>query len=125
MSLIALLAALVAPALACPSATFTFSGQPDCVELVFTGERTRLTNSCAASVIVDQSVQVAAEGAHPAGRIPPDTVTEIRDLSAFTMGMDGELFRVVAAIADTDACEDTAPPPVDTDPPPVDTASKD
>ncbi len=93
MSLVlALIALLVAPAQA-QSVEFDFVGQPDCVELSYTGEHTRLVNGCAAALLVDQSV-------HAAGLVMPGATVEVRDLSAFTIGMEGLLFRAVAHVVE-------------------------
>jgi hypothetical protein len=95
MSLVlALAAALLTPAAqAGPSVAFEFVGQPDCVELSFTGQSTRLISRCEAPLLVDHSVLSS-------GLILPGTTTEIRDLSAFTMGLEGELYRAVAMVAE-------------------------
>ncbi len=88
------IASLLTPvAQAGPSVEFVFQGQPDCVDLSFEGERTRLTSRCGSPLLVDQSVL-------PTSLIPPGTETEIRDLSAFTIGMDGTLYRVVAMLVE-------------------------
>ena len=79
MSLTLLLFA--AASAACPEVTFTFSGQPDCVDLVYEGGRTQLTNACDAPLLVDQSVQLPDASA-PRGVIPARTASAIRDLSA-------------------------------------------
>ena len=100
MLVLLLSAALAAP---CPSPTFSFHGQPDCVSLTFTGSRTELVNRCAAPLLVDQSVLL---GQGP--WILPDTRAELRDLSAFSLGMDGELFQVVAVLEACEATEETA-----------------
>jgi hypothetical protein len=95
---LALVAALFAPAaMACPSVEFVFVGQPDCVELSFTGQSTRLVSRCEAPLLVDQSVL-------PEGLILPGTTTEIRDLSAFTIGLEGVLYRAVAMMEEPAAC---------------------
>ena len=87
--------ALAVAASATPVA-FDFVGQPDCVELAWTGERTRVVNRCEHPLLVDQSVQLPQSP----GWIPPGEAAEIRDLSAFTLGMDGRLYRVVAVVVE-------------------------
>lgn len=99
MTLFLVLAALAS---ASPIA-FDFVGQPDCVEVRWTGQYTRVVNRCEHPLLVDQSVQLS----HGPGVIAPGATVELRDLSAFTMGMDGRLYRVVAVIAKTP--EPTAP----------------
>ena len=99
-----LLLALAAAEAACPAVSFEFTGQPACVALSFTGERIRLTNSCEAPVLVDQSVLLPDQGASPL--VPQGTTTEIRDLNKFTMGVDGQLYRVVALFAEPEACQE-------------------
>ena len=95
MSLVlVLIATLLVPAAdAGPLVEFVFQGQPDCVDLSFEGQSTRLTSRCGAPLLVDQSVL-------PASLILPGTTTEIRDLSAFTIGLGGKLYRVVAQLAE-------------------------
>ncbi len=99
MSLVlALAAALLLPtARACPLVDFVFQGQPDCVELRYAAGQTRLTSSCEAPVLVDQSVLAA-------GVIMPGASVEIRDLAAFTLGLEGKLYRAVAELTEPVAC---------------------
>ncbi len=74
--------------------TFGFAGQPDCVALSYADGRTQLRNDCEHALLIDQSVGL---GSGPAFTVVPAAgTTSIRDLSAFTLGMDGELYRVVA-----------------------------
>ncbi len=99
MSLVlALAAALLVPstAQAEPSLEFEFQGQPACVELEYTGQSTRLTSRCEAPLLVDQSVLAA-------GIILPGATVEVRDLSAFTLGLEGRLYRAVAQVAEAPA----------------------
>jgi len=98
MSLVlVLVASLLAPvAQAGPTVEFVFQGQPDCVELSFEGESTRLTSRCGSPLLVDQSVL-------PTGLIMPGAETEIRDLSAFTIGLEGKLYRAVALVVEPEA----------------------
>ena len=106
MPLFLLLTAL-ATAAPCLETTFEFVGQPECVELAYADGLTQLKNTCSHALLVDQSVQLGKTGG-PAGLVQANTSTQIRDLSAFTMGMDGTLYRVRATVRET--CE--APPPV-------------
>lgn len=85
----------------CPAPTFEFVGQPDCVELEFDGERTTLTNACDAPLLIDQSVHLGQGQV-----VPARTSTKIRDLSAFTVGYEGALHRVVAVFAEPEVCEE-------------------
>jgi len=96
-----LLAAAIA---ACPDETFTFTGQPACVELAFTGESTALVNLCEQPVLVDQSVARATSAHAAASIVPAGASAELRDLSVFTIGVDGRLYRVVATLADVEGC---------------------
>jgi len=80
------------------SSLFVFQGQPDCVELSFTDGTTELTHACPHPVWIDQAVRLPED---PAGPVPADTTVRLRDHSTFTMGMGGELFRVVAGIDPT------------------------
>ena len=92
---------LLSLAIASPqtTTTFTFVGQPECVELSYADGRTLLNNTCPDPVVVDLSVQLAQDGKRKPV-VPPETSTHIRDLSAFTLGMNGELFRVVAVLSE-------------------------
>ena len=94
-------------ALAAPESRveFEFVGQPECVELEYDNGRTQLRNHCPDPILVDRSVQLPVEG-QQGGLVPAETTTEIRDLSAFTMGMNGQLFRVIAVIAESEQPSD-------------------
>ena len=94
MSLI--LSLLVAAAhAACPAPEFVFQGQPDCVALSFADGHTQATSQCAAPILVDQSVQLRAGESI----LPPGGTATLRDLSFFTLGLEGRLYRVVAVLA--------------------------
>lgn len=82
----------------CPELSFEFSGQPDCVELQFDGERTTITSECDAPILVDQSVQLTG------AILPARSSAKIRDLSAFSLGMEGKLYWVVASATNLDEC---------------------
>ncbi len=97
---------IAAAASACPEPSFEFTGQPDCVELSFQDGRTRVTNSCPHPLLVDESVQLQTRAAAPNSLIQAQSSTEIRDLAAFTVGMNGKLYSVVAALTTPPACED-------------------
>lgn len=101
-------AALGAP---CPPPAFAFAGQPDCVELAYEDGRTRVTNACEHALLIDQSVQVPSASTV----LPPDDTTEIRDLSAFTLGLNGALFQVVALV-EVPACASSVPAHAGADP---------
>jgi hypothetical protein len=77
--------------------TFAFVGQPPCVELSYADGITQLTNTCEHALLLDQSVQLPA-GGQQARLVPADTSTQIKDLNAFTLGMDGQLYRVLAVV---------------------------
>ncbi|MEL6349193.1 MAG: hypothetical protein AAFV53_39180 [Myxococcota bacterium] len=79
---------------ACPELTFTFHGQPACVDLAFEGARTRLTNRCDSPLIIDQQVLLDAADAV----VLPQADVEIRDLSAFTLGVEGTVYAVFARV---------------------------
>ncbi len=85
----------VALAATCPPA-FVFVGQPECVDLAYADGRTELVNRCEEVVLVDQSVQGTFQPVLPGAR------AALRDLSAFTLGMRGELYRAVALV---EVCE--------------------
>lgn len=91
-------AALASPS--SPATTFAFQGQPACVEVSWKGDRTELVNRCEVPLLVDQSVYLWKKE-RPLGIIPPDTTVQLRDLSWFTVGMSGELYKVVAVVAET------------------------
>jgi hypothetical protein len=96
--MLVLLAALSAQA-ACP-VTFAFQGQPDCISLDFQTDRIQLVNACTAPVLVDQSVVLRSDSQ----LIPAGSSAWIRDLSAFTVGMEGRIYPVLAYLV---TCEDT------------------
>lgn len=109
-----LLFPLVATAAPCLETTFEFVGQPDCVELSYADGRTQLNNTCPHALLLDQSVRLPRSTPLVHARAS----TQIKDLSAFTMGMDGTLYRVVATVRTTceepvgaDAARDTGPQP--------------
>jgi hypothetical protein len=104
MLLAALLALVPAAHADCGATTFTFVGQPACVELAFDGTHTLLHNACEQPLLVDESVRLAASGP----TIAPGDGATLRDLSVFTIGMDGRLFRTVAQV---EAARCPAPPP--------------
>ena len=91
----------------CGEATFRFVGQPACVSLVFDGAHTQLKNDCSAPLLVDISVLAGSAGSP---EIPSGGSAELRDLSAFTVGLGGEIHRAVAVI-EPPSCPDTSPPP--------------
>ncbi len=96
-----LLLLLATPAhAACEAPRFTFVGQPECVELAWDGEHTQMRNGCEDALLVDQSVLMPSSAGPFVG---PEVETELRDLSAFSVGLEGELYRVVAVV-DEAAC---------------------
>lgn len=102
---------IVALSLAATAAppTFGFAGQPECVALSYADGRTQLRNDCEHALLIDRSVGL---GSGPASTVVPAAgTTSIRDLSAFTLGMDGKLYRVVAWMQDPSqpAAAETAP----------------
>lgn len=103
-----------APTPGCDAAQFTFVGQPACVTLDFDGARTQLANDCDAPLLVDLSV-LAAPGGGPS--IPAGGTAELRDLSAFSLGLNGEIHRAIALV---EVPECPAPAPVE---PPAETGS--
>jgi hypothetical protein len=105
-----LLAVTALAAAACPPPTFTFVGQPPCVAVTFEGDHTRLTSTCDGPLLVDRSVASASGGV-----VMPGETALVRDLSAFTLGLDGELHRVVATLdpAECEAAPEAPPAPVD------------
>lgn len=95
---------LVATAMAtCPGPTFAFQGQPECVGLVFEDGRINVTNACQYPLLVDQSLQLHGGDGSSSVPIPPRASAEVRDLSFFTLGLNGTLYRVVAVLAPTPA----------------------
>jgi len=85
--------------------TFDFVGQPACVSLSFDGSTTQLESTCEQPLIIDQSV---ARGGASAQVVPAHGEATLRDLSAFSLGMDGTLYQVVAVIAEPPACAASA-----------------
>lgn len=82
-----MLSLLLAQALASP---FVFVGQPDCVDLSWSSGVTTLHNRCDAPLLVDAAVRPGD------ARVAPGQVVTLRDLSAFTLGLEGRLHQVVA-----------------------------
>jgi len=70
--------------------SFVFEGQPDCVTIDYRDGATHLSNGCDGVLLVDQSVQ---PGFRP---LAPGEHVVVKDLSAFTLGLDGELYAAVA-----------------------------
>lgn len=96
-----LLSLLALSATASPCATrFVFVGQPECVELTYADGRTQLANQCEEVLLVDQSVQGTFQP------VLPGKTVEVRDLQAFTLGLQGKLYRTVALVEET--CEPDA-----------------
>ncbi len=71
---------------------FTFVGQPDCVAIDYADGVSTIHNGCEAPILVDASVKSAWRP------ILPGHSEEVRDLSAFTIGLQGELHRAVAVV---------------------------
>lgn len=96
----------------CPTTTaFGFTGQPDCVTVAYDDGRINLTNACTATLLVDASLQLHTPGTPALPIIPADTTVQLRDLSFFTLGMGGELFKVIAYLEEAEAdCVDTGAP---------------
>ena len=82
---------------ACP--TFTFVGQPACVDLRFDDGVTRLENRCESLLLVDQSV--ALDGSV----VAPGASATLRDLNRFTLAVDGKLYGVLATVPDEPTCK--------------------
>jgi hypothetical protein len=105
--LIALFLALplhAAPAApSCEGPRFAFVGQPECVEIAWDGERTQLRSRCEHELLVDLSV-LPTSTASPV--VQAGEQVALRDLSAFTVGMDGSLYKVVDMV-DTTSCDST------------------
>lgn len=106
---VALLAASLAPAAAAPCgpAAPTFVGQPGCVTLTFDGRQTHVHNACGAPVLVDASVWT---GPPAAPWVAPGETATVRDLSAFSMGLEGELYRATAVWSAPECPAEPAPP---------------
>ena len=80
----------------CERPTITFHGQPNCVALHFEDGKTHLQSECTEPLLVDQSMNLSS--ANPTSFISAGGHEEIRDLNAFTLGMSGKLYRVVATV---------------------------
>jgi hypothetical protein len=94
VSLLLSLLALSATAAPCET-SFVFVGQPECVELTYVDGRTQLANRCEEVLLVDQSVQGIFQPVFPGKTV------QIRDLSAFTLGLAGKLYRTTALVEQT------------------------
>jgi len=104
---IAALLLFAAAGATCPQVSFEFSGQPDCVALAYDDSRITINNTCEHALLVDQSVQRQTDGGAVDALILPQTTAEVRDLSAFTIGMDGVLYQIVASLASVpESCDD-------------------
>ncbi|MBX2801246.1 MAG: hypothetical protein KTR31_26450 [Myxococcales bacterium] len=77
-----------------PQIRFEFVGQPECVELHYTDGSTTLTNHCDQPLLLDQSVLQGFR------LIAPGETTRISDLSAFTLGLNGSLYRAIAQVVE-------------------------
>ena len=96
--LLALAPALLSPtarAADCGPPTFSFVGQPACVSLAYDGKHTWLENGCTAPLLVDVSV---LDGVGGGPTVAPGARARLRDLSAFSLGLEGELHRAVAVV---------------------------
>lgn len=82
-----------------PQVSFEFKGQPECVSLRYEDGVTHVTNGCEHPLLVDQSV---------GGIILAQASAEVRDLSAFTVGLDGQLYRVIATVAEPELRDESA-----------------
>ena len=71
------------------------------------GPRTRLVNGCDAPLLVDQSVALPVPG-RMLGHVPAGETVELRDLSGFTVGYQGELYAVRAVFAEVPEAADRA-----------------
>ncbi len=95
-----LLSLLALSATASPCATrFVFVGQPACVELTYADGRTQLANQCEAVLLLDPSVQGTFQP------VLPGHTVDVRDLQAFTLGLQGKLYRTKALVEET--CDPT------------------
>jgi hypothetical protein len=110
------------PAADCGQPVFTFVGQPECVSLVFDGGHTQLDNGCDVPLLIDVSV-LAGVGGGPS--IPAGGTAELRDLSAFSLGVDGEIHRATAMveIPECAAPEPELEPEPEPEPAPVESGS--
>ena len=108
----ALLVLTAAAAATCPTTIeFGFTGQPDCVTVAYDDGRIDLTNTCTEPRLVDASLQLHTPGAPALPIIPANTTVQLRDLSFFTLGMGGELFKVIAYLEEVASdCGDTGAP---------------
>ena len=71
---------------------FVFSGQPECVKVDYEAGVTHVQNDCAAPILLDASVKQAWRP------LAPGQAADVRDLSAFTIGLDGVIYRAIASI---------------------------
>jgi hypothetical protein len=93
---------------ACPQTVFEFQGQPDCVSLVYAPPHITVTNTCVDPVLVDASVQLHRVGASVAV-VSPGSALNVLDLSAFSLGMNGEIYSVIALVSAVEGtCEESA-----------------
>jgi hypothetical protein len=83
---------------------FVFSGQPECVQVDYEAGITHVQNDCAAPILLDSSVKQAWQP------LAPGKAADVRDLSAFTIGLDGVLYRAVAMIVPSAADESSSGP---------------
>lgn len=115
LSMLLLALAPSAHAADCGAPGFSFVGQPECVALEFDGSHTWLDNHCDAPLLVDVSV---LDGAGGGPSVAPGERARLRDLSAFSVGLRGELHRAVAVVEVPECTEAPAPPPPETTPEP-------
>jgi hypothetical protein len=108
----ALLILTAAAAPTCPTTIdFGFIGQPDCVTVAYDDGRINLHSACTEPLLVDASLQLHTPSAPALPIIPADTTVQLRDLSFFTLGMGGELFKVIAYLEEVESdCGDTGEP---------------
>ena len=92
----------------CGAPSFVFVGQPACVTLLFDGAHTQLENGCAVPLLIDQSVVRGGGAAQP---VLPGASQTLHDLSAFSLGMEGEIYRATAVLIEADCAADPAPEP--------------
>ena len=118
-----ILTLIAASALAACPVTFEFHGQPECVEVIYLGGTTALTNDCSVPILVDESVRLRSETRAPGPFVAPQSTVQLRDLSAFTLGMNGEIFGVVASIVAAPISCDEAELDTDVQAPTGDTAT--
>jgi hypothetical protein len=79
---------------------FVFEGPPECVEIYWREGVTTLHNACEVPVVVDRSVRPPGVAAGP---VASGATVSLRDLSFFTLGVDGRLYRAVARRSICDA----------------------